>query len=173
VSAVNKCSQLKKVDAAALPDTYAAALRVAFERTARYNAPEVRCRSLCRHAAIALVPMLPGPWWQSRGSGLLTDTMTPACPSGAASRCRVCYLTLPAQHPFLPVGILTHAVIWDFCVPQEDFTALADRIAASYAGFNASAAACDVICRAGAAFALRNAPRNLEFLAVRFDRSQL
>lgn len=164
MSAVNKRRQLKKVDAAALPDSYAAALRVAFERTARYNAPEVRCRSLCRHAAIAPVPMLPGAWWQSRENGLLTDTMTHACPSGAA---RVCYLTLPAQHPFLPVGILTPAVIWGFCVPQEDFTALADRIAASYAGFNASAAACDAICRAGAAFALRNAPRNLEFLAVR------
>jgi hypothetical protein len=51
---------------------------------------------------------------------------------------------------------------------QEDFLALADRIAASYAGFNASAGACEVICRTGAVFALKDAPANLAFFSVHF-----
>lgn len=56
-------------------------------------------------------------------------------------------------------------------VHQEEFLALADRIAASYAGFNASAGACEAISSAGAAFALKDAPANLAFFSVRLPDS--
>lgn len=58
-------------------------------------------------------------------------------------------------------------ILSDIVTMQEDFLALADRIAASYAGFNASAGACDAICRSGATFALKDVPANLAFFSVR------
>lgn len=50
---------------------------------------------------------------------------------------------------------------------QEALLKLAERIAATYTGFNPdSAKACETICRTGAAFALNNPPANLDFFSV-------
>ena len=43
---------------------------------------------------------------------------------------------------------------------------LAERIAAMYTGFNASAKTCETICRTGTAFALKDPPANLAFFSV-------
>ena len=63
-----------------------------------------------------------------------------------------------SYHPSTYVG---HDVL------QEALLKLAERIAATYTGFNPdSAKACETICRTGAAFALSNPPTNLDFFSV-------
>jgi hypothetical protein len=64
-----------------------------------------------------------------------------------------------SYHPHQPMA--GHDVL------QEALLKLAERIAATYTGFNPdSAKACETICRTGAAFALSNPPANLDFFSV-------